>query len=102
MPPVNITGLPIITKLQSETFALAYVDPTQSPNHPGTAVNEILAPLRPLKALNPEARILLIALCFFALWGVAIAAFGLPALLWPMKLAVPGIVLLLVLITWSM
>ena len=81
---------------------MAYVDQHQTPNRPQTAISEMLAPLRLLKALNPEVRILLVALCFFALWGLAIASFGLPALLWPMKLAVPGIVLMLVLITWSM
>jgi hypothetical protein len=62
----------------------------------------MLAPLRPLKELNSEIKILLIALCVIALWGLAIASFGLPALLWPMKLAVPGLVLLMVVITWSM
>lgn len=81
---------------------MAYVDQHQTPSRPRTALNEMLSPLRPLQTMNPELKILLVALCLFAVWGLAIASFGLPALLWPMKLAVPGIVLLLVVITWSM
>ena len=37
-----------------------------------------------------------------ALWGVAIAAFGVPALVWPMKLIVPGMIVALVALTWGM
>ncbi|PJI86088.1 hypothetical protein BC777_2445 [Yoonia maricola] len=52
--------------------------------------------------LSMEAKIVLAILAVVALWGLAIFTFGVAALVWPMTLIVPGIVLSLVLLTWGM
>lgn len=52
--------------------------------------------------LSMEAKIVLAILAVLTLWGLAIFTFGVPALVWPMKLIVPGLVLSLVLLTWGM
>jgi len=52
--------------------------------------------------MSMEAKIVLALLALVALWGLAIFAFGVPALVWPMKIIVPGIVVSLVLLTWGM
>ncbi len=52
--------------------------------------------------LSMEAKIVLGILAVIALWGLAIFTFGVPALVWPMAVIVPGLVLSLVLLTWGM
>lgn len=52
--------------------------------------------------LSTEAKIVLLILAVVAIWGFAIFTFGVPALVWPMKLIVPGLILSLVLLTWGM
>ncbi len=52
--------------------------------------------------LSTEAKIVLAILAVMAIWGLAIFTFGIPALVWPMKLIVPGLILSLVLLTWGM
>lgn len=52
--------------------------------------------------ISMEAKIVLALLSLIALWGLAIFTFGVPALVWPMMIIVPAIVLSLVLLTWGM
>lgn len=52
--------------------------------------------------LSTEAKIVLAILLVVALWGLAIFTFGVPALVWPMKLIVPALIVSLVLLTWGM
>lgn len=52
--------------------------------------------------MSMEAKIVLGLITLVALWGLAIFTFGVPALVWPMKIIVPGIVVSLVLLTWGM
>lgn len=52
--------------------------------------------------LSLEAKILLVIFTLLAIWGVAIFTFGIPALLWPMKLIVPALIAMLFVLTWSM
>ena len=52
--------------------------------------------------LGTEAKIVLLMLGVVALWALAIFTFGVPALVWPMKIIVPGLILSLVLLTWGM
>ena len=49
--------------------------------------------------ISMEAKIVLALITLVALWGLAIFTFGVPALVWPMKIIVPGIVVSLVLLT---
>ncbi len=58
--------------------------------------------LRPSLNLSLEAKILLAVFAVLTLWAFAIFTFGIPALVWPMKIIVPGMVLGLVLLTWGM
>jgi hypothetical protein len=67
-----------------------------------TPMAALAAPLTGLFPASRDARILVATLLVLSLWVIAIAIFGIPALLWPMKLIVPGIVLALVLLTWGM
>ena len=52
--------------------------------------------------LSMEAKIVWTILAVLTLWVLAIFTFGVPALVWPMKIIVPGMVLSLVLLTWGM
>ncbi|MEL6683703.1 MAG: hypothetical protein AAFN63_04760 [Pseudomonadota bacterium] len=52
--------------------------------------------------LGMEAKIVWTILAVLTLWILAIFTFGVPALVWPMKIIVPGMVLSLVLLTWGM
>lgn len=52
--------------------------------------------------MSMEAKIVWMMVAVVALWGLAILTFGVPALVWPMKLIFPGLVLSLVLLTWGM
>ena len=63
------------------------------PFPPQSPMGELAAPLRPLLALNLEAKIVIAVLIILSLWGLAILTFGVPALVWPMKLIVPTMVL---------
>ncbi|MDJ0827589.1 MAG: hypothetical protein QNJ16_19030 [Rhodobacter sp.] len=67
--------------------------------NPETPIAALLAPVRPYLPKNREAAILATLLLFLTLWGLAIATFGYPALVWPMKAIVPGLVVCLILIT---
>lgn len=70
-----------------------------------SAWDEFIAPIRPLLPAGPlrrEMKILLVVFCLLALWGVAIASFGIAALLVPMKLIVPAMIVGLVALTWGM
>ena len=63
---------------------------------------DLLAPLAPLLPATREGEVLAFTLALVALWAVAIAVFGIPALLWPMKLIVPALLIGLVALTWGM
>lgn len=52
--------------------------------------------------MTTEAKIVLAILAVVALWGFSIFTFGVPALVWPMKIIVPGLIVSLVLLTWGM
>ncbi len=52
--------------------------------------------------LSLEAKILLVIFTLLAIWGFAIFTFGIPALLWPMKLIVPALIAMLFVLTWFM
>ena len=68
-----------------------------------TTIKETLMDVRNMFfPLSTEAKIVLAMLGVVALWGLAIFTFGVPALVWPMKLIVPGLILSLVLLTWGM
>ena len=75
--------------------------PQTAPEYRKT-LNAVAAPFRFSFRLSLEAKILLVALAVLTLWALAIFTFGIPALVWPMKVIVPSIVLGLVLLTWGM
>jgi len=52
--------------------------------------------------ISTQAKIVCALLASIALWGAAIFTFGVPALVYPMMLIVPGMILGLVLLTWGM
>lgn len=52
--------------------------------------------------MSIQAKAVCVILSVVALWGFAIFSFGVPALVYPMMLIVPGMVLGLVLLTWGM
>lgn len=52
--------------------------------------------------LSLETKILLVIFTLLVIWGIAIFTFGIPALLWPMKLIVPALIAMLFVLTWSM
>ncbi|WP_413720582.1 hypothetical protein [Silicimonas sp. MF1-12-2] len=74
---------------------------SSAPDH-RTPMQELLMPLRPLLDSSRETKIILAILAVLAFWGIAILAFGVPALVWPMKLIVPGLCFGLVALTWGM
>lgn len=57
--------------------------------------------LRAALAPRQDMAALLVTLALIALWGVAIATFGYPALIIPALIAVPTIFGLLIAITWG-
>lgn len=63
---------------------------------------ELLSPLRPVLEASNATKIALATVLVVLLWGVAVAAMGVSALVWPMKLIVPGMIVALVALTWSM
>jgi hypothetical protein len=65
-------------------------------------IEALVAPMRPLVPRSFELRVLLVALLVLSLWALAIATFGVPALVWPMKMIVPGCVVMLVVLTQGM
>lgn len=69
---------------------------TALPFHKATATVKAVFPL------GLEARIILMILAVLSLWALAIMTFGVPALIWPMTVIVPTLVLSLVLLTWGM
>lgn len=62
-------------------------------------LRELTLPLSSLSAISSETKIVLIILAVLSLWGLAILTFGVAALVWPMKIIVPGMILGLVLLT---
>ena len=74
---------------------------SSAPDH-RTPMQELLMPLRPLLDSSRETKIILAILAVLAFWGITILAFGVPALVWPMKLIVPGLCFGLVALTWGM
>ena len=74
---------------------------TDMPNRPrhDDPIEALIAPMRPILPDSKETKILLTVLFLLSLWGVAIATFGIPALVWPMKLIVPTAVVCLILLT---
>ena len=57
--------------------------------------------LRAVPALSIEAKILFALGAILGLWAFSIMAFGIPALVWPMKLVVSAMFLCLIWITWD-
>lgn len=80
---------------------MTHADPSLRPRKPLGPLEDFLAPLPPMRPLGATAKFLLVVFGLLALWGVAILSFGIPALVWPMKLIVPACVITLVAITWS-
>jgi hypothetical protein len=74
----------------------------QSSRQTPSATEELVAPLRPILPQSPKAKIMWGVLLVLTIWALAIASFGVPALVWPMKVIVPMAVLTLVAITWGM
>ena len=72
------------------------------PDRHMTPLEATVAPIRPYLNLSTEAKIALTVIALLIAWGFAIATFGVPALVWPMKFIVPAAVLGLVLLTWGM
>ena len=64
--------------------------------------DELLAPLRPILDASGPTKVVLAVLLALVLWGTAIATIGVPALVWPMKLIVPGLILGLVALVWNL
>lgn len=60
--------------------------------------NAVMAKTKELSA-SPELRVVAVILLVLALWGVAIATFGYPALIVPMLALVPTMFVVLLLIT---
>lgn len=63
------------------------------------ALSPATATARAKAAKSPDAMILMITLCGIVLWGLSVAAFGIPGLYIPALIAVPVIWTLLILIT---
>ncbi|MCK0097076.1 hypothetical protein MWU60_15975 [Yoonia sp. F2084L] len=81
---------------------MSFIDPEMLRPHTA-ALKETLQDLKGrVYPLGTEAKIVLLILAVVAIWGFAIVTFGVPALVWPMKLIVPGLILSLVLLTWGM
>ena len=78
------------------------ISPTPIQPRYASGWDELLAPLRPVLNSSRETKIALAAIAAVLLWGLAIAVFGVPALVWPMKLIVPGMIMGLVALTWGM
>ncbi|MDJ0628653.1 MAG: hypothetical protein QNJ44_10375 [Rhodobacter sp.] len=73
------------------------------PPRPQTSpITALAAPMRAVLPAGRDTTILLVTLLLLALWGLTILGFGIPALVWPMKLIVPSLVVALVLLTWGM
>ncbi len=73
--------------------------PATQRHHPLAA---LLSPLRPILPKRRDGRILAVTLTLLAVWGMAIATLGVPALVWPMMLIVPAMVAGLVVLTQGM
>ena len=75
---------------------------TRTPAQTVTATAELVAPLRPLFPQSAKAKIMWSVFLLLTLWALAIAIFGVPALVWPMKAIVPTAIIGLVALTWGM
>jgi hypothetical protein len=78
------------------------VDNSPSTTPRAKPLSSVMAALDPILPRSTEGRILLVMALLLTLWGLAIFTFGVPALVWPMKLIVPGMIVALVLLTWGM
>ena len=74
----------------------------QTPPRQDDPVAALASPIQPLMPRNIETKILLTIALLLCIWGLAIVTFGIPALVWPMKLIVPSLVLALMLLVWGM
>jgi hypothetical protein len=74
----------------------------KTPSPAPSATEELIAPMRPFLPQRTETKILMVVLLVLSLWAMAIITFGVPALVWPMKVIVPLAVAALVAITWGM
>ena len=72
---------------------------TDSPNTPLRPVAGVPAAKALTRSIGTETAILLTVFGLLGLWAAAIVAFGWPALIWPMKVIVPGMIAMLILIT---
>ena len=75
--------------------------PERMTPHQTGALEELTIPLRWARSLSLEMKITLLILAALSVWGIAVLAFGVAALVWPMKFIVPGIIAGLVLMTWG-
>lgn len=57
---------------------------------------------RPKASFSPQQKVVAALLTLVGVWGFAIATLGVPALVYPMMVIVPALVVMLVLITWGM
>lgn len=73
-------------------------------HHKSDPIAELLAPLRvlPMPKFGFTAKVLLGVFIILSIWALAIATFGIPAVIWPMKIIVPLSVLTLVLLTYGL
>ncbi len=78
------------------------IDPTNLKSHLATLQGTARSSIDAVYPLSTEAKIVLAILAIVAFWGFAIFSFGVPALVWPMMLIVPGLIAGLVLLTWGM
>jgi hypothetical protein len=81
---------------------MSLIDQTALRPHTATIKEKVMDVPKLFFPLSTEAKIVLAILTVIALWGLAIFTFGVPALVWPMKVIVPGLILSLVLLTWGM
>ena len=80
----------------TSTDVTTFAHRTALPFHKATATVKAMFPL------GLEAKINLMILAVLSLWALVIKTFGFPALVWPMAVIVPTLVLSLVLLTWGM
>ena len=63
--------------------------------------DELATPIHWFRSLDTAAKVAIFILAVVAIWVTAILSLGVAALVWPMKIIVPGMVALLVLMTWG-
>lgn len=81
---------------------MTFAHTSQPRHHSAKPVAALASPIRSLLSLSAETKIVLSVLFVLITWGLAILTFGVPALILPMTIVVPAMVVCLVLLTWGM